>query len=220
MEYVFLVIVWLLWCAIHSGLISITVNNFFKKRLGSSFKYYRLFYNLFATATLIPVFLYSLSLKGDVIFRWEGNLAIVQFLLLLIALALFLAGGMQYDMQQFIGLRQIRSGTSCSALSDSCDINTSGILRVTRHPWYLAAIIFVWIWYREMYVSTLIVNCILTIYLIIGTILEERKLVLAMGDSYREYKKRVSMLFPSKWIFSKLTRKTKPATPGPDHPKP
>jgi protein-S-isoprenylcysteine O-methyltransferase Ste14 len=220
MEYVALIILWILWCIIHSGMISVTMNDFAKKRLRSSYKYYRLFYNLFATATLIPVLLYSLSLKGDVIFRWEGNLAIVQFFLLLIALSLFLAGGMQYDMQQFIGIRQIRSGKSCSALSDSCGIGTSGILRVTRHPWYLAAIIFVWIWYREMYVSTLIVNCILTMYLIIGTILEERKLVLEMGDAYRDYQKRVSMLFPLKWILSKFARKTKPSDAGPGHTKP
>ena len=164
--------------------------------------------------------LYSLSLKGDVIFRWHGNLTIVQIALLLIALSLFIAGGKQYDMLQFVGIRQIRSGKSYFALSKSGAIGTSGILRATRHPWYLAAIIFVWIWYREMYVSTLIVNCILTIYLIIGTILEERKLVLVMGDAYRDYQKRVSMLFPFKWIFSKLTHKAKPADAGPNHTKP
>jgi protein-S-isoprenylcysteine O-methyltransferase Ste14 len=65
-----------------------------------------------------------------------------------------------------------------------------------------------------MYVSTLIVNCILTIYLIIGTILEERKLVLVMGDAYRDYQKRVSMLIPCKWILSKFTPKAKPADTG------
>ena len=220
MEYFALIILWTLWCTIHSGMISATVNDFFNKRLGSSFKYYRLFYNLVATATLIPVLLYSLSLKGAVIFRWEGNLAIVQFFLLLIALSLFLAGGMQYDMQQFIGIRQIRTGISYSPLSESGDIGMSGILSATRHPWYLAAIIFVWIWYREMYVSTLIVNSILTIYFIIGTILEERKLVLEIGDAYRDYQKRVSMLFPTKWIFSKFAHKAKPADAGPNHTKP
>jgi hypothetical protein len=124
-------------------MISVTVIGFVKKRLGKSYKYYRLFYNLAATATLIPVLLYSLNLKGDVLFRWDGNLAIGQFFLLLIAISLFLAGGKQYDLQQFIGLRQIRSGKSFSGISESGEINTPGILRVTRHPWYLAAIIFV-----------------------------------------------------------------------------
>jgi len=143
MEYFTLIIIWTLWCVIHSSMISVTVTGFVKKRLGKSYKYYRLFYNLAATATLIPVLLYSLNLKGDVLFRWDGNLAIGQFFLLLIAISLFLAGGKQYDLQQFIGLRQIRSGKSFSGISESGVINTPGILRVTRHPWYLAAIIFV-----------------------------------------------------------------------------
>ena len=57
-----------------------------------------------------------------------------------------------------------------------------------------------------MYVSTLIVNIILTIYLVTGTVLEEKKLIIELGDNYRDYVDRVSMLFPAKWIFSKLLR--------------
>ncbi|NQU81709.1 MAG: hypothetical protein HQ543_09345 [Bacteroidetes bacterium] len=68
----------------------------------------------------------------------------------------------------------------------------------------MAVIILVWIDDREMYVSTLIVNIILTIYLVIGTVLEEKKPIIELGDSYRDYMDRVSMLFPIKWIFSKL----------------
>ena len=79
-----------------------------------------------------------------------------------------------------------------------------GILNLTRHPWYLAAIILIWIINREISVSTLIVNTVLTIYLIIGTILEEKKLIIELGDHYRNYTEKVSMLFPAKWIFSKL----------------
>lgn len=107
-------------------------------------------------------------------------------------------------MLNFFGIRQIISGKSQSTLSESGEINTSGILSITRHPWYLATIIFIWINYREMYVPTLIVNILLTIYLIIGTILEERKLIIELGDSFRNYIQSVSMLFPTKWILSKL----------------
>jgi len=97
-----------------------------------------------------------------------------------------------------------KTGKLYSALSESGKLDTSGILGITGHPWYLGVIIFVWIDYREMYVSTLIVNIILTVYLVTGTVLEERKLILKFGDNYRVYKNRVSMLFPAKWISSKL----------------
>ena len=109
---------------------------------------------------------------------------------------------LKYDLLQLIGFRQIKYGKLDSALSESGELDTSGILGLTRHPWYLAVIIFIWIAYREMYVSTLIVNIILTIYVVMGTVLEERKLIIEFGDNYRDYKNRVSMLFPVKWIFS------------------
>ena len=186
-------------------MISITVTGYLKKRLGSYYKFYRLFFNLFAFSTLIPLILYSLSLRERIIFRWEGSLIIIQIALLIIAMSLFVAGALKYDMLRFLGIRQVKSGKSFSTLSESGDIDTSGVLGITRHPWYLGAIIFIWIYYREMYVSTLLVNIILTIYLLIGTVLEERKLVMKFGDRYRDYRKRVSMLFPAKWIVSKLS---------------
>jgi protein-S-isoprenylcysteine O-methyltransferase Ste14 len=202
MEYLALIIFWITWCAIHSGMISLTVKNYLKIRLGGSYRFYRLFYNIVALTTLIPLVLYSQSLKGLVLFRWEGYMTIVQCVLLVIVMALTISGLIKYDLLQLFGFRQIKSGRSYSALSESGELDTSGILSLTRHPWYLAVIIFVWIGYREMYVSTLIVNIILTVYVVTGTVLEERKLIIKFGDNYRDYKNRVSMLFPIKWIFS------------------
>jgi methanethiol S-methyltransferase len=206
MKYTTLIILWTTWCVIHSGMISLTVTNYLKNRLGSYYKFYRLFFNLVALITFIPLVVYSKSLKGPVVFRWEGYLTIVQITLLIIVIFLFISGGLKYDMLEFFGIRQIKTGKSHSTLSESGDIDTSGILSITRHPWYLAAIMLVWIFYREMYVSTLIVNILLTIYLVIGPVLEERKLFIELGDSYRNYKDRVSMLFPTKWILSKLLK--------------
>jgi protein-S-isoprenylcysteine O-methyltransferase Ste14 len=40
---------------------------------------------------------------------------------------------------------------------------------------------------------------VLSAYLVIGTLLEERKLVLEFGDKYREYQRQVSMFIPLKW---------------------
>jgi len=195
-----LIIFWITWCVIHSVLISLTVKDYLKIRLGIYYRFYRLFYNLVALTTFIPLVLYSQSLKGLVLFRWQGYMTMVQCVLLVIVMALTISGLLKYDLLQLIGFRQIKYGKSDSALSESGELDTSGILGLTRHPWYLAVIIFVWIGYREMYVSTLIVNIILTVYVVTGTILEERKLTVKFGDNYRDYKNRVSMLFPVKGL--------------------
>jgi protein-S-isoprenylcysteine O-methyltransferase Ste14 len=193
-------------------MISLTVTAYLKARLGSKYRFYRLFYNLVALATFIPLISYSVQLKGMVLFRWEGYMTIVQIALLIIVLLLFISGGMKYDMLQLFGIRQIKSGKAHSTLSESGDIDTSGILSLTRHPWYLAVIILVWVNYWEMYISTLIVNIILTSYVIIGAVLEEKKLIDELGDSYRNYTTRVSMLFPFKWIAGKLSMGEKPGS--------
>ena len=56
------------------------------------------------------------------------------------------------------------------------------------------------IWAGPLDAPGVLVNVVLTIYLIVGTLLEERKLVVQFGAAYREYQERVSMLFPFKWI--------------------
>jgi len=181
-------------------MISLTFIDYVKKRSGKYYKYYRVVYNFVSTATILPPVFYCIALKGEVLFIWKGYLQIAQIALLFIAIILFVLGATKYDVLQVMGIRQIRSGKSHTGITESGKIDTSGILSITRHPWYLATMIFIWVWYPEIYVSTLIVNTILTLYLIIGTILEERKLVIELGNSYRQYKKHVSMLFPVKWI--------------------
>jgi len=205
MSYLILVVLLSIWCTIHSGMISLTVTNYIKNRFGGYSRFYRLFFNLFALTTLIPIILYGKTLKEQLLFRWEGYLIILQVFLIVMAILLFISGGRKYDLLQFFGIRQIKTGTSHTALSETGDIDTTGILSLIRHPWYLAVILVIWSGIREMYVSTLIINVILTIYTVIGTFLEERKLIIAYSDKYRNYQKKVSMFVPFRWLTSKLT---------------
>jgi protein-S-isoprenylcysteine O-methyltransferase Ste14 len=132
------------------------------------------------------------------IFLWEGSLKIVQMLLFSIAVFLLFAGAQEYNMLHFLGIQQIQKGTSHPRVTEDGQLAMTGVLGMSRHPWYVAA--FVLIWARDLHVSTLFVNIILSIYLVIGTFLEERKLVLKYGDTYREYQRRVSMFLPYKWF--------------------
>ncbi len=206
MGYILLIILCCAWCTIHSGMISLVVTDHLKEKLGSKYRFYRLFFNFVALTTLIAVLHYGESLRGQVIFRWDGFLLVPRLILGATALLIFVSGALKYDMLEFFGIRQIISGKSRSTLSENGNIETSGILSLTRHPWYLATIIFIWVINSDMYISTLIVDIIFTVYIFIGTVLEERKLIAEFGDNYRDYKKQVSMLFPFKWLFSKYQK--------------
>ena len=206
MEYLLLAGLWVFWCAVHSGMISLSATDYLKKEFAGYFRFYRLFYNVFALITLAPVFLYTRALNGPVVFRWEGYMIIIRVALLAIGALLAIAGARHYDTLQLWGIRQIRTGMTHHALSKSGRIKASGIFAVTRHPWYLGAIILLWSVFREIQVSTLIAVIILTVYIVVGTVLEDRKLVVEYGDTYRSYQARVSMLIPFKWMGSRFRK--------------
>ena len=202
MRYLFAVLLWILWCGLHSTLITRTVTDYMKKKLGDRYRFYRLFYNIFALVTLLPLIYYSISLRGASIFRWEGPLAIGKYLLLVTSVCLFIAGGRHYRLSQFLGIHQIKTGSATRGLSEYDIFEASGILGVIRHPWYSAGILILWV--SDISLSTLLNNIVITAYFIIGTFLEERKLLLEFGERYREYQKHVSMLIPYKWLKAKM----------------
>lgn len=202
MEPFILAVLWILWCVVHSGMISMTATAYLKRRLGRHFRLYRLFFNLVSVVTLIPVIAYERSLPGPILFRWEGFLIVIQVILLISAVLLFLAGAKHYDLLQFAGLRQIKTGSTHNVLTETGELDTTGIQQITRHPWYLGALLFIWT--RDVNTTVLVTNIILTLYLIVGTILEERKLLTEYGEDYRRYQKRVSMLIPVKWLMAAI----------------
>lgn len=147
-----------------------------------------------SVATLVPVLVYSHSLREDPLFNWSGVWRPVQVVLAVCALVLFYAGGRHYDLRQFLGLRQVSEHESAKGLTITGALDTSGILGVIRHPWYTAAILI--IWPRPLDMAAVVTNIVLTAYLVIGTILEERKLVAELGEPYKDYQKKVPMFVP------------------------
>jgi protein-S-isoprenylcysteine O-methyltransferase Ste14 len=203
-NYLVLSLLTIAWCVLHSAMISVSVTEYFKNYLGSGFRFYRLFFNLIAILTLIPVAIYASSIRTEAIFRWDGYMRIGQVLLLVMAVFLFYLGGRRYDVHLVLGIKQIRKGTLSKLITDTDELDTSGVLGITRHPWYLAATLLIWA--RQLDVSGLIVNVIFTSYLIAGTYLEEKKLIREFGGKYLTYQKKVSMLIPYKWLKSAIIK--------------
>jgi protein-S-isoprenylcysteine O-methyltransferase Ste14 len=72
---------------------------------------------------------------------------------------------------------------------------TGGLYRWVRHPLYTAGLAFIWLT-PIMTSNLLALNIGLTLYLILGAIYEERKLVREFGERYTRYQERVPMLIP------------------------
>jgi protein-S-isoprenylcysteine O-methyltransferase Ste14 len=204
-QFILLVVLWVGWCALHSALISPTVTETLRKRFRDGFRFYRLLYNLFAAATLLPVLLYAFSLRGELIVAWTGPWRIIPILLAAAALLLFAAGARRYDLFQFLGLRQIKDEKACAVITEDCSLDTGGVLSIVRHPWYTGGILIVWA--RPLHVTAFLTNLVVCGYFVVGAYLEERKLKAQFGRQYADYQRRVSMLFPIRWMQSMFLRK-------------
>ena len=201
-DYIIFIFLLILWCIIHSLMIDNKFIKIVENMFKSHFCYYRIFYNIFAIISLLPIISYSYSLPSLIYFQWDGYFIILQACLLIIALILFIAGSKNYNFLQFLGIQQIIDKKTHKSLSKDGILKREGILNITRHPWYTAFIIILWA--RELNSTTLIINIIFSVYLVVGTYLEEKKLKADFGEAYINYQNDVSMLLPIKWIKSKF----------------
>ena len=204
-SYLFLSLAIVTWCALHSAMISVKVTQFLQTHAAEHYRYYRLFFNLVAIASLIPVIIYQRSLQIEPFFDWDGYLRIIQIAFIILGVIFFLLGAKKYDSRRFFGIAQLKDTDSHQSMNATGELDTTGIHGLVRHPWYTALLLILWA--RPLDISTLVLNTVFSAYLIIGSLLEERKLVMEFGDAYRHYQKTVSMLLPLKWLWSYLVHR-------------
>jgi methanethiol S-methyltransferase len=189
-HHIILASLWLSYCCLHSVLASITVKEKLKRLIGHYFKYYRIFYTLFAFFGLIGLLYYQVKLPT------------LQFYA--VTQALLLAGIILGGTGLFIMLICIKKYfISISGLlsifqeKPASNLMVDGIHQYVRHPLYSGTFAFIWGLFICMpYLSLVIMNTIITIYTLIGINLEEQKLIAEFGDDYRNYQQEVPMLLP------------------------
>jgi len=192
MGYLLYAIVWFLFAISHSVLAQPAI----QERIEIVVKrYYRFLYNSLSAISIFLVFYIGrIGLSNDIFpifdnaFTTSASMAtrIVGVIVLLVAFA-------SYDIGRFLGITQIMKGEKISSSSNE-PLNTNGMNRWVRHPLYTGAFLYLWGGATSSFgFWTAIWG---TLYLVIGTHFEERKLVKIYQDDYRQYQKSVPKYFP------------------------
>jgi len=180
-----------LYGVLHSWLASLSAKGLARRLFGpSADRFYRLVFNLIGTVTLLPLLALAVWQPGRPLytvpppFTWfllGGQAA---------AIAVLAVGLLQTDAWHFLGVRQL-----LEPAGEPSRLTTGGLYRYVRHPLYTAGFVFLWL--TPVMTSTLFVLYLgLSLYLYIGSIFEERRLLLEFGAAYRTYQQQVPRLVP------------------------
>jgi protein-S-isoprenylcysteine O-methyltransferase Ste14 len=185
---------WLLYFGIHSLLAGPACKDWVAWRWPRLRPGYRLGYNLLALGLLVaPVGLFLLY-EGPLLWRWSGTWAWLANGLALLALLGFVLSSRAYDSLDFLGLRQWRAGQVSPT-----HFQLSFWHRFVRHPWYSFGLVLIWT--RDMNAAGLVSALWISLYLVVGSRLEERKLVDELGEVYARYRSQVPGLIPRPWRY-------------------
>jgi len=190
-EHILLGVGWIVFGVLHSLLADTNVKKKLAATYPKGFTYYRLFYTLFAFATLILVAFYQIHITSPMVFQATLGTKLIGWVTAVTGLAVMAICIKKY----FLSLSGLKSLFARQVIAN--ELRIDGIHRFVRHPLYLGTFIFIWgAWLVYPRLSLLIAVIIITGYTLLGIIFEEKKLVLEFGDSYREYMKKVPRLVP------------------------
>ena len=182
------------WCVLHSLLINPRVDEWLRSRLGSGYVFTRLGYVVFSSISVLALLIYARSLPSRMIFPFEGIMAVVRWLGLALAIMIFFVAARGYDHHYFFGFRQAlahRTGREPALPAFS----RRGIHEWMRHPYYSATLL-VLVFMGDVTDVGLVWRGIFFVYTIVGTWLEERKLLVFYGEEYARYRRQVPMFVP------------------------
>lgn len=182
-----------LYGLLHSLLASTWLKEWVERRLGEKARrYYRLFFVAFVSITFLPVLALILLLPDRILYiipyPWFLLTAAVQGLALL---GIFMAFK-DISVSHFLGFQQ---ASHAEGEPPTPPFVVRGVFRFTRHPLYLFSILIIWL-FPLMTWNVLAFNIGATLYMLIGTIPEERKLLEQFGKDYAEYRRRTPWLIP------------------------
>ncbi len=183
---------WTVWCVVHSllnaeGLVRKTsiLDTWFKP-------YHRLAYTIFAFASLAFALWITPSHGSLTLLKWDGPLYPPRIALIAAALAIFYSTFRHIGLLDFLGFTALGIGRR-SAVSLHTLV-TTGIYGRMRHPQSLAGLLLLWA--RDLTDTDIVINAVLSLYLLIGARIEDKRLLKEFGEEYARYRERVPAFVP------------------------
>jgi protein-S-isoprenylcysteine O-methyltransferase Ste14 len=176
----------------HSGMIRRGAKQRLAKRIPSS--YHPALYSIASGSCLLALVL-GWQPTTNFLFRLQGPARWLSAAIALLAVAGFVWGVHSlrgFDPFGTLPLKAALRGTTAS----SSAFVARGPYRYVRHPLYVFMLLLIWSTPRFS-TDQLLFNVLWTAWIIVGTRLEERDLLLDFGPVYRQYQASVPMLLPS-----------------------
>lgn len=187
-SHIVLGLYWIGYFALHSILADNKVKGWVQGRTGMGARPYRLLYNGISLALLWPILQYKDTFQSPTLFDFPGQ-KVLAAICAGLGLVIMYVAFKNYSTQAFLGLTDPEK--------EGGNLATQGLHAYTRHPLYFGGIIFLmgYLLYAAQ-LSAAIVVAVALLYMYLGTLLEEKKLIAQFGEEYRQYKKEVKMLIP------------------------
>jgi len=157
--------------------------------------YYRLTFNVLAIILSVPLLAVMFLFPGEPLWQWRGVGFYLSSALALLALFGFYSSLQYYDLSEFWGTRQLKEKNT--SVHDQESFHISPLHRFVRHPWYFFSLVIIWT--RDVSTVQLLVYLLVTAYFIIGSAMEEKKLISYHGEVYRKYQQKVAGIIPLPW---------------------
>ncbi len=184
---------------LHSLLASLRAKAFVQRHFPALLPAYRLLFNALSIVLLLPLLWLVHRDPGPLLWAWQGPWQWLAMALSALALGGFVWASRAYDLSVFLGLRQWRERRQ--KVEDTDALHIAALHRFVRHPWYFLALLI--LWSRDQYLNQAVFYALATAYLVIGSRLEENKLVRQYGEVYRQYQRKVPGLIPLPWRWLK-----------------
>jgi methanethiol S-methyltransferase len=184
---------WIIYGGVHSFLASNKIKNRLTLIWPAFTPYYRLLYNVMAVVLLLVPLGISLTDHSAPLWVWRSPLNWLANGAAIFAVIGFIWSLTFYDLGEFAGIPN-KAKHNVLAIAK---LRISPLHRFVRHPWYFFMLVIIWT--REMNQTQLASAMVITLYLVIGSRLEENKLIAQFGDSYRNYRSKVGGLIPLPW---------------------